>query len=114
METILTINLEIGLPTGDVAVGQMRAALRSAKSQKITVLKLIHGYGSSGKGGVIRTRVRTELTKLQKDGQVRAFIKGEDFSPFDEGARMALAICPQLSRDRDYTRYNHGITIVIL
>lgn len=114
MAGILTVNLETGMPTVETAKSRMSAALRTAKAQRMTVLKLIHGYGSTGKGGRIRTGVRRELAALKQSGKIKEFVPGEEFSPFDERARRALVACPQLSRDRDYTRCNQGITVVIL
>lgn len=108
------MNLEMGMPTVETAKKRMSAALRSAKSQRVTALKLIHGYGSSGKGGRIRTSVRRELDFMKQSGKIREVVPGEEFSPFEENARHALVLCPELSRDRDYTRCNQGITVVIL
>lgn len=114
MPGILTVNLETGMPTVDTAKTRMNAALRSAKAQHMTALKLIHGYGSSGKGGRIRTSVRRELAIMKQAGKIKEVVPGEEFSPFEEHARRALVMCPELSRDRDYTRCNQGITVVIL
>lgn len=45
------VNLEAGMPTVDMARTHLNMTLRSAKANRVKVLKLIHGYGSSGKGG---------------------------------------------------------------
>lgn len=102
------------MPTVEVAKSRMNAALRSARAQRVTALKLIHGYGSSGHGGRIRTGVRRELTLMKQSGTVKEVVFGEEFSPFEECARRALRFCPELAHDRDYTRCNQGITVVIL
>ena len=52
------VNLEAGMPTVDMARTHLNMTLRSAKANRVKVLKLIHGYGSSGKGGAIRQRKR--------------------------------------------------------
>ncbi len=111
---MLTINLEAGMPTVEVAKSRMNAALRSARAQRMTALKLIHGYGSSGHGGRIRTGIRRELNLMKQSGTIKEVVPGEEFSPFEECARRALLACPELTRDRDYTRCNQGITVVIL
>ena len=89
-------------------------SLRSAKANRVKVLKLIHGYGSSGKGGAIRADVLAQLAQKKRAGQIKEFVRGEDFSPFDSAARAIIAACPSLSRDIDYSRANHGITMVLL
>lgn len=110
----LTLNLEAGRPLTAEAIARMRSGLRSAKSQRIRAVKLIHGYGSSGKGGAIKSRIHRELVQMKQDGTIYEYIRGEDFSPFEENARRALTVCPFLAKDADYSRCNHGVTVVIL
>lgn len=110
----LTINLESGRPLADEAVRRLRAAVCSARSQGVGAIKLIHGYGSSGHGGAIKSRVHRELAFMRKQGEITVFVSGEQFSPFDENARLALSICPELSGDSDYSRCNQGVTVVVL
>ena len=108
------VNLEAGMPTVDVARTHLNMALRSAKANRVKVIKLIHGYGSSGRGGAIRADVLAQLARKKRAGQIQEFVRGEDFSPFDSRARAMVAVCPSLSRDVDYSRANHGITMVLL
>ncbi|MDD3194083.1 MAG: hypothetical protein PHE47_09640 [Oscillospiraceae bacterium] len=108
------VNLEAGMPTVDMARIHLNMALRSAKANRTKALKLIHGYGSSGKGGAIRADVLAQLAQKKRMGQIQEFVRGEDFSPFDSGARVIVAACPSLTRDADYSRANHGITMVLL
>jgi len=108
------VNLEAGMPTVATALAQLSQSLRTAKANGAHVVKLIHGYGSSGKGGSIRSAARRELEERKRRGQIVSYIPGEDFSPFSEDARQAVYRCPELAKDRDYSRTNHGITIVIL
>ena len=108
------INLEEGMPTVDTAMTGMKFSLRSAKANGETAVKLIHGYGSSGKGGKIKQAVQVELAKMKAAGTIREFIRGEDFSPFSESGRTLLTCCPASAKDHDYSRSNCGITIVLL
>ena len=100
------VNLEAGMPTVEMARTHLNMALRSAKANRVKALKLIHGYGSTGKGGAIRADVLAQLAQKKRSG--------EDRAPFDSGARAIIAACPSLSRDIDYSRANHGITMVLL
>ena len=108
------INIEQGMPTADQALQKLQAALRQAKIGRQDAVKVIHGYGSTGRGGVIKSRMRGFLSGQKRQGLVRAFVSGEDFTPFSADGRRAVDICPALSRDRDYGRGNPGITIVLL
>lgn len=110
---IPVINLEQGMPYADEAVRRMNVALRMAHSGSTKAVKLIHGYGSSGTGGRIKTEVHRALAEKKQRGEIKEYIKGEEFSPFYESCRKALDTLPQLQNDRDYLRCNQGITIVV-
>ena len=108
------VNLEQGMPTANQAIRRLTYEIHTAKRQGITTLKLIHGYGSSGKGGVLRIEVREYLLRLHQREEIQAFIPGEDFSIFDNDTRIAFGIEPLLRNDRDLDMHNNGITFVIL
>ena len=108
------LNLEQGMPTVETARRRLEQGLRTARARRVAAVKIIHGYGSSGKGGKIKQDVRQALTQKKRANEIRDFVSGEDFSPFDPSARAILDQCPELRNDRDYTRGNHGITIVLV
>lgn len=107
------INLEAGYPTADEALRRMEFEMRRARSVGERAVKLIHGYGSSGKGGKIRSEVRRALAAKQRAGEIKGFIAGEDFSPFGESYQRLSGVLPALSSDRDFARGNDGITVVV-
>ena len=49
------------MPPLDQALARLATELEAARLQGVRVLTLIHGYGSSGAGGVIRGEVRHQL-----------------------------------------------------
>lgn len=57
------LNLEQGMPTVDTALRWLEAELHAARKMGRPGLKLIHGYGSSGTGGKIRTACRKYLRR---------------------------------------------------
>lgn len=108
------INLEDGKPFVDQAIKRLTFELHQTRCSGYTVLKIIHGYGSSGTGGRIRREARAYLTRLKEKGEIRDFIPGEKFSIFEEAIRLAFARCDDLRRDKDLDRYNNGITFILL
>lgn len=108
------INLEQGMPTVEQARVKLDQALRTAKTRRLKALKIIHGYGSSGKGGAIKRDVQSYLAGKKRSGTIREFVPGDRFFPFDPAARAIVGSCPDLAKDSDYTRGNDGITIVLL
>ena len=109
-----TINLEAGMPCAALAHNRLLQELRTSRALGERTLKIIHGYGSSGRGGAIKADVLATLAQQKREGRIREFVRGEDFSPFSEAARTMTARCPALLQDRDYARGNDGITIVLL
>ena len=108
------INLEEGLPTVDAAVRRLTFELGQSRRMHVAVLKLIHGYGSSGAGGRIRVEVRSYLDRLIRRREIRGYITGETFSIFDETTRAAFLVCGELRQDRDLERHNNGVTFILL
>ena len=97
-----------------LGVQWLEAELEAARHMNTPLLKLIHGYGSSGKGGRIRTASRKYLLAQQEKGRIAAVVPGERFSIFDETTRRALQQYPHLRQDRDLERENMGVTFIFL
>lgn len=109
-----TVNLELGRPTLDVALARLSEAIASARREGVGVLTLIHGYGSSGKGGVIRTECRKTLSYYKSKGLVLDYIAGEDYSRRHGLTKKLLGRYPKLKSDSNLGKANRGITLVIL
>ncbi len=112
--SVKELNLEQGMPTVDAAMGWLEAELAAARKMGRPALKLIHGYGSSGRGGKIRTACRKYLREQAAAGRVRLVIAGEEFSIFSEETRRSFALCGELRQDRDLDGENRGVTFVLL
>ena len=114
MRTILEINIKEGMPTVDVALKRLEAMLRPY-NKKSKLIKIVHGYGSTGVGGKIRTAVRQRLKSKKAAGAIKDFIPGEEFSMFNAATQNALAFYhKELTEDHDYNKSNEGMTIIIL
>ena len=106
------INLEEGMPTCDEALSDLKSAVRSAKQSKYKCLIIIHGYGSSGKGGKIREKARQWLNAQVRNGKLKAVINGEDFNIFNPKALELKNKYKELVSLMRVT--NHGVTVVEL
>lgn len=114
MGALREVNLELGMPYAKDAVRRLTFEVHHSKDMGCAVLKIIHGYGSSGKGGKIRLAARERLEFLLRKREIRAYIPGERFSIFEEDTRRALQACPELRKDRDLERSNNGVTFIVL
>ena len=93
---------------------RLERELAVARQQKTKLLKLVHGYGSTGAGGDIRIAVQKRLLEMAQNGQIRGCIFGEHWSKSDDVAWKLLQARPELKSDSDLGRGNRGITIVLL
>ena len=109
-----TINLEVGRPVLDIALNRMAEVIADAKRNRVNVLTLIHGYGSSGKGGVIRTECRKSLDFMKLKGRIIDYVCGEDFYKRSAPVKSLLRRYPELASDKNINKENKGITLVIL
>jgi hypothetical protein len=108
------VNIKEDMPAASDAVRRVTYNIRNGKALGCAAVKFIHGYGSTGKGGRIRTEVRRYLEDQKRRGLIRDVIPGEDFSIFSEATRGAFVLCGELRQDPDLERHNNGITIVVL
>jgi len=76
---------------------------------EVRVVKIIHGHGSSGRGGTTREVTRNWLFKHR--ARFRAVIDGEDYSIADP-ATVELRREVGQDADSDLDRGNRGITLV--
>jgi hypothetical protein len=109
-----TVNLEKGRPVAEVALRRMESAIEEAVKNKVNIITFIHGYGSSGRGGVIRSECRKSLFFYKEKGLIRDVIAGEDFSKRSGPVKFLLHRYPQLVNDRNLNRNNRGITLVVI
>ncbi|MCL2789302.1 MAG: Smr/MutS family protein [Desulfobulbus sp.] len=108
------INLERGMPLVQQALDRLEMAIVEANSQGAKVLTLIHGYGSSGRGGAIKAAVQRQLHLLFLQGRIKEIVYSEEFKGRSKRGRHLLRRFPFLAGHRDLNRANPGITLVIL
>jgi adenosylmethionine-8-amino-7-oxononanoate aminotransferase len=111
---IKTINLKSDMPLVREVLQRLERELATARQSKIALLKLVHGYGSTGAGGEIRIAVQKRLLEMLQGGQIRACIFGENWSKSDDAAWKLLQAYAEVKTDSDLGRRNQGITIVVL
>jgi len=109
-----TYNVEAGFPTLEEARRLVIAEIKTAKREGVRVLKVIHGYGSTGKGGKLNFGLRKSFVLRRKEGAIRDFIAGEDFSIFNPTVLNLLEAVPQLRSDPDLDATNEGVTLLWL
>jgi hypothetical protein len=109
-----TVNLENGMPSVPQALSRLATELRTARTRGTKVLKIIHGYGSTGQGGDLRIAIQSTLRRMAESGEIHECIFGENWRRSDEESWELVKRFPALKDDHDFGRGNKGITVVAL
>jgi hypothetical protein len=109
------INLELDSPTSDEALDRLTHYIRAASEAQIRALVVIHGYGSSGKGGNIRKKVREALEHNYFADRVSEYYHGEDLRHQSDLYRDVIKRRPALKKHfKLFKEGNAGMTLLIM
>lgn len=108
------INLKENNPPLDVALATMEIEIEKAKFTNEVAVKVLHGYGSHGKGGIILIETRKLLEKLKKQKKIKDFLFGDKWNCFDDKTKKLFLKDKSMIDDEDLNKNNPGITIIIL
>ncbi|MEY4384775.1 MAG: hypothetical protein RLY20_58 [Verrucomicrobiota bacterium] len=111
---IRVLNIEADFPSLDEARRRVAEEIRRAKREGVRVLKVIHGYGSSGKGGTLNHGLRKSFALRKQEQVIKDFVPGESFEIFNATTLALLEAFPALRGDPDLGQANLGITMVWL
>ena len=111
---VWSINLKEGLPTVAAALVKLKRELQAAKSERRKVVRIIHGYGSTGVGGEIRVAVRKQLQAMLSTKKIQSFLPGDDYSDRTDAGNALVSRHYALRSSLKTDRNNPGITFVEL
>ena len=114
MPSLRTFNVEVDRPRLEEARKLVAAEIRRAKREGVRVLKIIHGYGSSGRGGALCFGLRKSFALRKKEGVIRDYVAGEDFSIFNRTTLSLIEAVPEVRGDPDLDATNEGVTLLWL
>ena len=114
MAAILTVIVKEGMPSVEQARARLQTELRTARQSGVKVLKLVHGYGSSGVGGDLRIALQSTLRQMAQQHKISDCIYGENWRTSDERTWELLKRMPGLKSDSDLGKGNKGMTIIVL
>ena len=108
-----TYNLKEDMPTVELALANIEIEIDRCHSEGVKVLKIIHGYGSSGVGGEIKKALSNWLRIKKRSGLIKDYIKGEEWPTSNKAAKIKQEV-PELLGDMELYFANPGLTILIL
>ena len=107
------VNIKDDMPLVETAIERLTEALDSAQKQGYKALKVIHGYGASGRGGVIKEEVQRVLHRMYANDEIYYWFSGEEFMAEHSGTLDVLKNHSYLENDEDFRKSNRGISIAI-
>ena len=109
-----TLNLKKYMPTVDQALKMIEIEIEIARKEGIKVLKIIHGYGSSGVGGEIRKALPVWAKISIKKKIFSYFMRGEEWLSESDKKKQIKEICPEIIGDIDLFHSNPGISLIVI
>ena len=111
---LYTINIKLDNPPADVAIAYLTQEIELAKLSHYDAIKVIHGYGSHGKGGLIKQEAHKALNNLKHKKLILDYIPGEQFSVNNKYYKKLIEVYPELILDKDMYPPNSGVTLVLI
>ena len=114
MNDFQVINLKEFNQTEFQAIKELEIFLALCKKAKVKAVKVIHGYGSHGVGGIISKAVFQYAKRLEKQKQIKFFLLGVEWHLSNEKALKVLFEAKDCYNDEYLNKSNPGITILLL
>ena len=112
MSAYTELNIKEGMPLVSEAMDHLKNSLDRCRRNKYKCVLVIHGYGSTGKGGAIHDKARQWLKAQERAGRVKSVTFGEDFSIFNF---KSLELKNRYRELEPLMKVcNHGVTVVEL
>ncbi len=110
MSAYTELNIKEEMPRTKEAMEYLKTSLKRLRKNKYKCVLIIHGYGSTGRGGAIHDCARQWLKAQERKGKLKAVIFGEDFTVFNG---KALELKGKYRELETLLRVcNHGVTVV--
>ena len=106
------INIKNDMPIVADAMRYLQHSIDRLRRDKYNVVLIVHGYGSTGKGGAICEKARQWLKAQERNKKIKQVIFGEDFTLFNFNALALKNKCPEL--EPLLRVCNNGVTVIEL
>lgn len=106
------INIKEDMPLVADAMRYLQDCLSRLKREGYGAVLIVHGYGSTGKGGAICAKARQWLKAQERNAKVKKVIFGEEFTLFNFDALALKNKCREL--EPLLRVCNNGVTVVEL
>ena len=107
-----TINLKELILSVEDFEAHLRIIVEQAKQEGVKGVKLVHGYGSHGRGGVVSIELKKLLPTLKRKKIINGYFFGHCWDLSSSDCQRFLARCGEAAMDEDLNKGNPGITVI--
>lgn len=100
--------------TVEYSLAVVEIEIESAKREGCVAMKVLHGYGSHGRGGVIAVALKKQLRMWKNQGFIKDYFSGDKWNIFEKETMDLLMKDKSIYNDEDINHNNPGITIIVL
>ncbi len=111
---IRVVNIKEDNPNADYAMYLLDEEIKYSRAVGNRVIVVIHGYGSHGRGGVIREYIKEYLPQLKKHRKIKDYVLGENWGETNDTKKLICEICPEAILNEHLTGVNPGMSVVLL
>lgn len=107
------LNLREGYSV-ESALATVEIEVEFARKEGGGIIKVLHGYGSHGRGGIIGIELRKTLAQWKRNNFIKDFYYGDKWNIFNSETLKVLQQDKTIYGDPDLFNANPGITIIIV
>ena len=106
-------NIKEDNATVEYALNKLEIEIESAKLEEdVKAIKVLHGYGSHGRGGAIFNALKPKLEEWKRKKFIKDYFFGDKWNIFDKQTLKILKADKSIYNDEDLNKSNPGITII--
>ena len=109
-----TLNLKEYEPSVEQAIAIVELEIECSKKEGYYAIKIIHGYGSHGVGGVIKKELLKWKNKAIRQHKILSYVKGENWSDTNPTVQKIKQICPEVIGDFELFNSNAGVSVILI
>lgn len=109
---VKVINVKYKNDVPSYAIFLIEQEIKNASMEGVNVIIIIHGYGSSGTGGIIKREVLEYLAQQKKQKNIIDFVAGEHWAEHNDIVKTMEQKFPELILNNQINNYNSGVSVV--
>ena len=109
---VKVLNVKQNNNSPDYAVYLVDCEIKDSVKTGANVFIVVHGYGSSGKGGIMKQQVISFLQEQVKFKKIKAYIQGQQWAQTNDVVNQMQQLYPQLLLNSQIKHLHSSVSVV--